>query len=333
MPTKSKKSSARKKAPPKGKKKPATPATSSAPDNKLSGVDSATQPDQGTLAIIPSHQWTHKGDEVFILKCVDPEGKAYGGFSWPLTVGATVEAPDWDPTPKCGGGLHGWAWGIGIGGGKDPDWHYGIWIAFSTKPEDVVHIVNDGSGDKDKARCCVIRYVSKCGDWQGATNFILAGQIAWVQQASRGAASATGSSGAASATGYRGAASATGSRGAASATGSSGAASATGSRGAASATGSRGAASATGYRGAASATGDRGAAVAGLYGRARAGKFGCVGIAFWNATDGRQEMRCREVGAGDGSDGKLKSCVWYRLDEAGEFMEDANQQPAMEAES
>jgi hypothetical protein len=32
-------------------------------------------------------------------------------------------------------------------------------------------------------------------------------------------------------------------------------------------------------------------------------------------------MRCREVGIGDGSDGKLKANTWYRLDEAGEFQE------------
>jgi hypothetical protein len=30
----------------------------------------------------------------------------FNGFVWPLTVGAKVEAPDWNPTPKCGGGFH-----------------------------------------------------------------------------------------------------------------------------------------------------------------------------------------------------------------------------------
>jgi hypothetical protein len=30
----------------------------------------------------------------------------YNNFVWPLTVGTEVEAPDWNPEPKCGGGLH-----------------------------------------------------------------------------------------------------------------------------------------------------------------------------------------------------------------------------------
>ncbi len=290
-------------------------------------------------------------------------------------------------------GLHGWAWGIGIGGGKEPDWN-GVWIVFSAAPEEITHI--SGGGGQEKAKRGTIEFVSAPGDWQAATNFILAGQIAWIEHASSGAASATGESGAASATGesgaasatgesgaasatgesgaasatgYRGAASATGHSGAASATGESGAASATGYRGAASATGYRGAASATGYRGAASATGHRGAAsatghsgaasatgesgaasatgyrgaasatgesgaasatghrgaafVTGLDGRARSGKYGCVALAYWNGAKSRGEMRCREVGCGDGSDGKLKADTWYRLDKSGEFVRGA----------
>ena len=140
--------------------------------------------------ITPAHQWLNGGSEVLLLKCVDVEGKAYGGFQWPLEVGATVEAPDWNDEPVCGGGLHGWPWGIGIGGGKNPDWS-GIWIVYGADPADVVHVA-DENGDKSKAKRGVIRFVSKPGDWQSATNFILRGQIAWVQQASRGAASATG---------------------------------------------------------------------------------------------------------------------------------------------
>jgi hypothetical protein len=32
-------------------------------------------------------------------------------------------------------------------------------------------------------------------------------------------------------------------------------------------------------------------------------------------------MRCAEVGIGDGSDGKLKAKIWYRLDSDGKFVE------------
>jgi len=36
-----------------------------------------------------------------------------GGFVWPRS--GPVECPDWDPTPKCGHGLHGVLWGEGAG--------------------------------------------------------------------------------------------------------------------------------------------------------------------------------------------------------------------------
>ena len=41
------------------------------------------------------------------------DGTSYGGFQW-KPVGEWTEAPDWDPMPCCGGGLHGSApeaWG------------------------------------------------------------------------------------------------------------------------------------------------------------------------------------------------------------------------------
>ena len=47
------------------------------------------------------------------LRTTDASGRAYGGFQWPLEVGATVTAPDWNPEPVCGGGLHGLLNGLG----------------------------------------------------------------------------------------------------------------------------------------------------------------------------------------------------------------------------
>jgi len=46
------------------------------------------------------------GERYYLRGCL-PGGVAYGGFIWPLAVGAVVTAPDWDPTPECGHGLHG----------------------------------------------------------------------------------------------------------------------------------------------------------------------------------------------------------------------------------
>src|SRR3990167_3245322 len=138
------------------------------------------------------HQWTHTGKEVLIVKCVGPQGETHDGFRWPMTVGAAVQPTEWRPTAECGHGLHGRPGGLALGGGKDPDWS-ATWIVFGAQPADVVDL-----GGKVKARCGIVRYV---GDWQGATTFVLQGQIAWVVQASDGSGRATGPSSASSATG------------------------------------------------------------------------------------------------------------------------------------
>ena len=56
-----------------------------------------------------------------------------------------------------------------------------------------------------------------------------------------------------------------------------------------------------------------------------AGKYGCIALQWWNEDESRSEMKCAETGCGDGSDGKLKAEVWYRLNENGEFMECENE--------
>ena len=82
--------------------------------------------------------------------------------------------------------------------------------------------------------------------------------------------------------------------------------------GAASATGASGAASATGERGAASATGESSASVVtGIYGKAKAGEFGCIALAWWNPTANRAELRCACTGEGQ----ECQANVWYTLDE------------------
>jgi len=47
------------------------------------------------------------------LRSVNAQRQSYGGFQWPSEVGAAVIAPDWNPEPVCGGGLHGLLWGQG----------------------------------------------------------------------------------------------------------------------------------------------------------------------------------------------------------------------------
>ena len=65
-------------------------------------------------------------DKVLLLRTCDRDGQAYGGFQWPLEVGAEVVAPDWTPAKVCGGGLHGLLFGEGdavyLSGADDAKW-------------------------------------------------------------------------------------------------------------------------------------------------------------------------------------------------------------------
>src|SRR3990167_834559 len=52
-------------------------------------------------------------DKTYILKCIKSDYTSHMGFAYPRDVGATVAAPDWDSSPVCGGGIHGWLHGVG----------------------------------------------------------------------------------------------------------------------------------------------------------------------------------------------------------------------------
>ena len=126
----------------------------------------------------PVHQWTHDGDRVLIVKNTRPEGDAHDDFTWPES--GVVVAPDWNPEPTCGGGLHGWPWGVCIGCGKEPDYD-GRWYVLAAKPEDVVVV---GAAHKVKAREVEIIL---CGTFHDAMQHTLAGRIAWTEQAGENA--------------------------------------------------------------------------------------------------------------------------------------------------
>ena len=249
-------------------------------------------------AIIPVHQWTNGGDEVLVVRFASKDGKSYKNFQHPMTVGESVTAPDWQVNRKCGGGIHGWPWALGLGEGKDCEWS-ALWQVYGVKPEDIMQGEPDLVG-KVKFRTGILRFL---GTWDQATNFVLRGQMAWVHQAASGAASATG---------WSGAASATGASGAASATGENGAASATGENGAASATGESGAASATGENGAASATGKDGTAIAlGINGRASGSLGNFLVIAEWKIVSGSWKRVAMGMVRVDGK--KIKAHTFYSL--------------------
>ena len=214
----------------------------------------------------------------FLLKTVHADGAAWGGFRWTLDEGAEVIAPDWDPTPVCGGGLHGLL--NGAGNGSLINWSTdAIWIVAEI-PDDETVVDLDG---KVKVRRCIVRHV---GDKTSAPEFLAAhGHTEGVVS---GTATA-GDDGTATA-GYAGTATA-GVSGTATA-GVYGTATA-GYAGTATA-GDSGAATA-GDAGTATA-GDAGTATAGVSGTATAGERGTIIIAWWDYDLGRRRWVVGEVG-------------------------------------
>ena len=85
-----------------------------------------------------------------------------GGFRWPES--GPVSAPDWDPEPRCGGGLHGLLWGCGDGVLLDwsPD---AKWLVV-----EVADRIVDLGGKVKFPRGCVVY----CGDRKSATDYLLA---------------------------------------------------------------------------------------------------------------------------------------------------------------
>jgi len=75
--------------------------------------------------------------KVLVIRTCRADGTSHSGFQWPTS--GPVECPDWDATPRCGGGLHGLLWG-------DGDWsllnqsHDAIWQVVEVESEAIVKI-------------------------------------------------------------------------------------------------------------------------------------------------------------------------------------------------
>ena len=245
-----------------------------------------------------------------VLRTCAADMSSHGGFVWPEA--GPVECPDWDPTPKCGNGLHGLAWGTGdatmIETGLDRKW-----LVVKVRTSDVVDI----DGDKVKfPRGEVVH----CGDQLSATSYLVArapaGTVcpyATVVAGTRGTATA----------GYAGTATA-GTRGTATAgyagTATAGdAGTATAGDGGTATAGYAGTATA-GYAGTATAgdagtatAGDEGTATAGYRGTATAGTRGTLAIWHW---DGKR----RRLMVGYVGENGIEPNVPYRLDDEGRFV-------------
>jgi hypothetical protein len=231
-----------------------------------------------------------------LLRTCSPYGTSYDGFRWPLTVDAWVQCDDWDPTPECGGGLHGLLWGEGDG--DLLSWNENaVWLVVeATEWVDI-------DGDKVKCPRCIVRHV---GDQQSATQYLA--ERAPIGSAIVGAMVAVGHRRTAT-VGYRG--SATAGIGGSVTAGDHGTAT-VGNEGTATA-GSWG--TATAGDGGIATAGDWGAAAADYRGSAMAGNGGRIQIEWYDSDNDRFRLAVGYVG-----ENGIEPNVAYRCNNKGEFV-------------
>ena len=141
---------------------------------------------------VQPHQFTHDGTEVLILRRIPKDRKAHGGFIYPVGVGATVTAPDWNTNAGCGGGLHGWPWSFGLGEGQDFSISDDIWLIMGALPSDVIGELGTEKGWKCKYRTATIRFE---GGFKEAMDLLRPGFTACVRGLSSGDSATNASSG------------------------------------------------------------------------------------------------------------------------------------------
>ena len=189
--------------------------------------------------------------KVLVVKCNDSKCRGCNGLDWSDKTEVDI-GDKWNPNPVCDdGGYYGWAWGIGVGSGKQVDVR-GVWHVWEVFPGDIVSF--DGKAKWKRGKRVFV------GCYAEAMKFTMYGRQKLVAEKSKGSASASGDQGSASASGDHGSASASGDHGSASASGFYGSASASGDYGSASASGDHGRALASGDCGSASASGEMGIA-------------------------------------------------------------------------
>jgi hypothetical protein len=195
---------------------------------------------------------------VLVLRTCKPDMSSTNGFVWPES--GPVAAPDWNPFPQCGHGLHGALWGCGDGSllNWDPD---AKWLVVEVEESDIV----DLSGKVKYPRGSVLY----AGDRQTATQMVYdrrPGPVIGLQITAGDGGTATA--------GYRGTATA-------------------GDRG--TATAGDGGTATAGDRGTATA-GDGGTATAGYRGTATAGDGGTVILKSWDIVANRYRYVIGYVG-------------------------------------
>ena len=102
-------------------------------------------------------------NNLFLRTC-NSDGTSHDGFKWNLEIGGITEAPDWNPEPKCGSGLHGLLNGKGNG-------------AYLNSSEDALWMVCEALGpivDIDRKIKTSKAKTLFVGDRKDATDFLIA---------------------------------------------------------------------------------------------------------------------------------------------------------------
>mgnify|MGYP001587009652 CR=1 FL=1 len=243
---------------------------------------------------------------VLVLKQVDKDMKAHGGFVYPSS--GEVRAPDWDGGKEvCGGGLHGFLWGAGDGSlaNYDPS---NKWLVIDCLAEPIVF------GGKCKFESGSVVF---CGDFDSSVAFVADYAPSGLKDVIGGQATASGNYGKATSSGDGGQATASGNYGKATSSGYGGQATTSGYGGQATASGVNGQATASGDYGKATASGYGGqATTSGYGGQARAKTKGLICVTWWDRKNEMWKMTCANV---DGV--TIKEMVFYECDDSGNLME------------
>src|ERR1043166_3809973 len=105
---------------------------------------------KATMTTIDINNYQLPDGKVLVLRVIHANRESSRGFYWP-EVGKTAIAPDWNPEPICGYGLHGWLWAQGDVDASGSEWGFAekdaIWLVLEVDASSVVSIDN---GEKIK---------------------------------------------------------------------------------------------------------------------------------------------------------------------------------------
>src|ERR1700752_1281184 len=104
------------------------------------------------------------GATSFVLRTCAADMSSHGGFVWP-GVGEEAIAPDWDSTPECGNGLHGWLYGSGNYSCSSYLDETAKWLVVEVISDSIIML-----GGKCKFPRGVVRFI---GERKAATDFLI----------------------------------------------------------------------------------------------------------------------------------------------------------------